>query len=62
MVRYAREHGFDASGLHEWTMLVHDDGRVDFFDHYVPLPVTTTCDRGWSDRTPLADPPEPLDD
>jgi hypothetical protein len=43
-------------------MLVHDDGRVDFFDHYVPLPVTTTCDRGWSDRTPLADPPEPLDD
>lgn len=60
MVRYAKEHGCDPTGLKDWTLVVYKDGRVDFFPFYKELPAGD-FDSGWGDNTPLKDPPESLD-
>jgi hypothetical protein len=60
MIRYAQEHGHDPTGLDEWVMIVSDDGDVAFFPYWFPEDPTQDYDRGWTDRTPMKDPPEPL--
>lgn len=60
LVRYAKEHGHDPTGIREWVMVVADDGRVDFYPYWIPEDPTRKFDRGWSDRTPLKDPPDLL--
>lgn len=62
MVRYAREHGHDPTGLAEWVMFVAEDGTVEFYPYWVPEDDSQTYDRGWTDRTPLKQPPDRLDD
>ena len=42
-------------------MIVSDDGSVEFFDHWFPESPHKFYDRGWTDQTPLSDPPLPLD-
>lgn len=60
MERYALEHGHDVSGLDEWVMIVSAAGHVAFFPHWFPEDAQKQYDRGWTDRTPLKDPPDPL--
>ncbi len=62
MMRYAREHGHDPAGIREWVMLVAPAGEVEFFPYWIPEDLDVPFDRGWSDRTPLTNPPELLDD
>jgi len=62
MVRYAKEHGYDPTGLSEWVMFVSRDGNVEFFPYWIPEDPYGKFDRGWSDRTPLKWPPDALDD
>jgi len=62
MVRYAKEHGYDPTGVQEWVMLVSDNGEVDFYPYWIPEDPDGKYDRGWSDRTPLKDPPDSLEE
>lgn len=62
MIRYAREHGHDPAGLQEWVMVVSDEGAVEFFPYWIPEDPDGRFDRGWSDHTPLKDPPDSLED
>lgn len=41
-------------------MIVSDDGEVEFYPYWIPSDPDATFDRGWSDRTPLKEPPDPL--
>ena len=61
MVRYAKEHGHDPTGVHEWVMFVSDRGEVDFYPHWIPENPDGKFDRGWSDCTPLKNPPDSLE-
>ena len=58
--RYAKEHGHDPTGLEEWVMIVSNEGSVQFFPYWIPENPHTNYDRGWTDRTPLKNPPDPL--
>lgn len=60
MARYAKEHGYDTTGLREWVMIVADNGHIDFYPYWIPEDPNPKFDRGWSDKTPLKDPPDPL--
>lgn len=60
-MRYAKEHGYDPTGIKEWVLVVSQAGQVEFFPYWIPEDPDVTFDRGWSDRTPLSDPPELLD-
>ena len=60
MIKYAKEHGHDPTGLDEWTMIVSHDGEVHFYPYFIDEQPGQTYDRGWTDRTPLSDPPEKL--
>jgi hypothetical protein len=59
LVRYAKEHGHDPTELREWVMMVAEDGGVEFYPYWIPEDPNGNFDRGWSDRTPLKDPPDP---
>ncbi len=60
MERYAKEHGHDTTGLDEWVMIVHADGAVEFHPYWFPEDPNRMWDRGWSDDTPLKNPPDTL--
>jgi len=61
LVRYAKEHGYDPAGVPEWVMIVSDEGEVAFYPYWIPEDANRSFDRGWSDRTPLKEPPETLE-
>jgi hypothetical protein len=46
--------------MDEWTMIVSDDGAVAFFPYAIAEDPNEDYDRGWTDRTPLRNPPLPL--
>jgi hypothetical protein len=62
MVRYAKEHGHDPTGLRAWVMVVSHEGDVAFYPYWIPEDPDGTFDRGWTDRTPLQNPPELLEE